>query len=115
MPIGQLSAHIGPIKVVTDVKHRLRTLVIALMAPSFVFAGGKLPKCDASHVGQFRPEGAKTDMTHLEELARSEDLQMCVRTPERRYVWQHLTVSVEQLKTKGPDKQLPSGEGVQTN
>jgi hypothetical protein len=85
------------------------------MAPSFVFASEKLPKCDASHVGQFRPDGAKTNATKVEDLARSGDLQMCVRTPESRYVWQHLTVSVEQLNPKGTDRQSPSAESGQNN
>ena len=76
------------------------TFVMALLLPGIGFSQDKPPRCNAQQVGRFWPSADMPNSPDIEDLARSGDLQLCVRTPEWRYEWQHLTVSLKQLEAE---------------
>jgi hypothetical protein len=76
------------------------TLVMTLLLPGLAFSQDRPPKCNAQQVGRFWPSTEPPNDPDIEDLARSGDLQLCVRTPEWRYEWQHLTVSLKQLEAE---------------
>ncbi len=80
------------------------TLVMALLLPGLALSQYKPPKCNAQQVGRFWPSTEMSNGPDIEDLARSGDLQLCVRTPEWRYEWQHLTVSLKQLEAEHKSK-----------
>ena len=75
----------------------LLTRLTLMSFPILAVAAGVRPACDAKHVGQFWPD-PKNDMMVIQQMARSGELEICARTPEWRYGWARLTVTVDQLK-----------------
>ena len=75
----------------------LLTGLILLGLPTLAATSAVRPACDAKHVGQFWPD-TKNNVTTVQQLARSGELEVCARTQEWRYGWTRLTITVDQLK-----------------
>jgi hypothetical protein len=58
------------------------------------------PACSAARVGDFWPEAANTNKVLAQSLVRSGELSICTRTPEWRYRWDELSVTVNQLSAR---------------
>jgi hypothetical protein len=58
------------------------------------------PACSAARVGDFWPEAANTDKEMAQSLVRSGELSICTRTPEWRYRWDQLSITINQLSAK---------------
>lgn len=95
-----------------DCKSLLRRAML-MAVPVLALGADNRPHCDAKHVGQFWPD-PKNNMTVVEQLAQSGELQVCSRTADWRYGWERLTITVEQLRPEHKKAAAPASSSANT-
>lgn len=75
-------------------------VALTVAAMNGVAAESERPHCDSKHIGLFWPEAANADTSAMQAFVKSGDLQVCSRTPEWRYRWSQVSITLDQLKRK---------------